>query len=372
MVDLNATTAFSDIPTLAFRHPLVGAPGVGFHGGPAILSPVHRMLRHTRYHEPCDWFDGAETATTRLPGEFTYIGPAYHHFGHVMAEMVHRILPSLPSPARRWLMIATDGDTALRTAAELPVFMQDVLRLFAIDPDSVTILNRDCRVEHLHVAQQGSDFGGGPYPDYLDRLASFGERLPATSSPYPRWVYVSRSALPGGGGFLGERVVEHALQAAGVTIARPETMPLRDQMQLYRGADIVIFPEGSACHGVELLGPRSFGTAILLARRRDHMDIFGRVLRPRSERYAVIAPSPGTGPVFRKLAHITIGPMDHRALFALLHEHGLPRIIAVDEAVYQAQCLDDLRSFIDFHHTQRTDEIDPMLLGAVHEALAAQ
>ena len=337
------THIFHDIPVLAFRHPLVGAPGIGFHGGPVIPTAAHQALRHTRYHTPADWFDGHGAVRERLPGEHCYIGPAYHHFGHVMAEMVHRILPALTAGhPQSWLMASTLGDTRVRSVADLPVFMQDVLGFFGIPPGRVTILTEDRVVERLQVSQQGSDFGGGPHPAYLAMLAALTERLLGTAAPHRRCVYVSRSALPGGGGFLGERVVEQALEAAGFIIARPETMPLLEQMRLYHGAEIVVFPEGSACHGVELLGPRCLGTAVLLARRADHMDIFARVLRPRADNYVALPPPPGTGSILRTLRHITVGPIDHRALFALLRERGCPAV-PFDEATYRRQCEADSR-----------------------------
>ena len=48
---------YADIVCMAFRPPLVGAPGVGFHGGPVLTADADRYLRHTRYGEPVDWFD---------------------------------------------------------------------------------------------------------------------------------------------------------------------------------------------------------------------------------------------------------------------------------------------------------------------------
>ena len=363
---------FSRIPVLAFRHPLVGAPGVGFHGGPVILDPDRQALRHTRYHQPCDWFDGHEAASEPLHGDFTYLGPAYGHFGHVMAEMVHRVLPSkrVTRPLA-WLMVSTIGDQSLRSAADLPGFMQDVLRFFAIKPPEVTIVNGDCVVERLHVAQQGSDFGGGPHAEYLPLLAEFSERLLAAGTrPHGLKVYVSRSGLPGGGGFLGERYVERALEAAGFFVARPESMPLIEQMRLYQGAEIVVFPEGSACHGVELLGPRAFGTAVLLARRADHMEIFARVLRPRAEHYAEIGPEPGTGSILRTMRHVTIGTLAYGELFALLRERGFCRSVPFSEAEYRRQSEADFHRHVAYHSARRTDAIDPERLAAARQRFA--
>ena len=329
--------SFQNIPTLAFRHPMVGAPGVGFHGGPVIQDAAWQELRHTRYFQPVDWFDGHEATSEPLLGEYVYLGPVYEHFGHFMSEMVHRLLPAMPHLAGRKLLLISTVAEQPQPFGSLPAFCQDVYRFFSVDPDRVVIQTQDRVVEQLHVFQQGSDFGGGPKPGYLDSLAAFSDRLlwrqPASPAKRAK-VYVSRSALPGGGGFLGERYVEHVLEEQGFTIARPETMTLIDQMQLYRQAEVIVFPEGSACHGVELLGAGSLGTVIFLARRLDHMEIFRRVLAPRSRTYLTLDPPPGTGSILSAKQHNTVGLIDFAGLFGLLRQGGFCGDIRFDVAKY--------------------------------------
>lgn len=67
-------------------------------------------------------------------------------------------------------------------------------------------------------------------------------------------VYVSRSALTTKGCHAGETYLCSVLQQLGVSVIWPEAMPLREQLQRYAGAEKLVFAEGSALHGRQLLG----------------------------------------------------------------------------------------------------------------------
>ena len=368
-----ASQAFQNVKVMAFRHPVVGAPGVGFHGGPVLLGADQQILRHTRYHQPVDWFDGYEGVTARLAGDYVYVGPVYHHFGHVMAEMVHRLLPSQAVlPGRRLLFSSTVGDAQFRTASDLPGFLQEVLCFFGVKSEQLTFLNADHAVDSLFVAQQGSDFGGGPRPGYLDLLADMTDRfLGREPGPSHDKVYVSRSALPGGGGVLGEQYLESALESVGFFIARPELMTVRDQMRLYRQARVVVFAEGSACHGVELLGTKSLGTVILLARREDHMGIFDKVLSGRSVDYIPIKPAQPTISVLQTMKHITLGPVAFRSLQSAFLDRSICASMQFDERAYSRACEADFHRHIDHYRRAYPTAVDSGLIAKAYAAFAA-
>ena len=75
--------------------------------------------------------------------------------------------------------------------------------------------------------------------------------------------------------FRGERRLEELLQARGVRVVYPEMFSLLDQLKIYRDAQILIVAEGSAQHGLELLGVHPDKQVILLCRRpqRKGMDL---------------------------------------------------------------------------------------------------
>ena len=69
--------------------------------------------------------------------------------------------------------------------------------------------------------------------------------------------------------------LEELLQARGVRVVYPEMLSLLDQLQIYRDAQILIVAEGSAQHGLELLGVHLEKQVILICRRpqREGMDL---------------------------------------------------------------------------------------------------
>ena len=77
------------------------------------------------------------------------------------------------------------------------------------------------------------------------------------------------------GAFAGERCLEEMLEARGVQVIHPETLSLMDQLQIYRDAQVLIVAEGSAQHGLELLGAHLQKQVILVCRRlqRPGMDL---------------------------------------------------------------------------------------------------
>ena len=171
---------------------------------------------------------------------------------------------------------------------------------------------------------------------------------------------MSRSALPGTG-LLGERYVEQVLAQAGFNVIRPETMSLLDQMRAYRAAEVVVFAEGSACHGVELLGTEMLGTAIMLARREDHMEVFRRVLQPRSRRYVPIPPPAGTMSMFRTLKHLATGTIAYKSLFDTLRAFGWLGWVEMDGAAFRWTCATDFAAHLAWCDAHHCDDLDPVL-----------
>ena len=73
-----------------------GAPGEAFAGGPVFEGGKEdESFRHYRFGYPYDNPRTNEPYPATLRGEWNYLGPAHAHFGHVMAEMIHRVIPSL-------------------------------------------------------------------------------------------------------------------------------------------------------------------------------------------------------------------------------------------------------------------------------------
>lgn len=277
-------------PVQAWRH-LMDRSAIQFVGGPVLTAPEDLPLRHWRSQQVADDFEPTATYDDYLAGTWNYLGPVFHHFGHIMSEFVHRVLP-----ARRifkhdqWLAVADQASPPM-TFETCPPAYQDVLSLLGVGPHNLKIINRDTIVERLNLAAQGTHLGGNPIPAYLAECQAFTNKVLDSTfdeTPEADRVYVSRSRLARiSGNFLGEAFVEEWLEKAGFYIFHPQDHSILQQMQVYRKAKVLLFAEGSACHGVELFGPEMLGHVRLLSRRPGayHLGIFRSVLVPRARTY---------------------------------------------------------------------------------------
>jgi len=194
-------------------------------------------------------------------GPTLYAGPYFAHFGHGVAEGLHRLW------AARHFAELQDARIVFQArvgAARRPWF-DAMLDLVGIAPERVLLLDQVARFEELHVPAQGRALGGALLlPDYLTLFPLGPIEVPVGT---PRFLYVSRSRHTHSGIYLGETLVERVLEQAGFTIVHPQDMPMRALAGLLRGAEAIVFAEGSAIHNLELTGP--VNARVMVIGRRD-------------------------------------------------------------------------------------------------------
>lgn len=360
------------------RHAQVQAaerPQGAFHGGPVLGDdPQSLLLRHNRRREAVDHFAPALHAPARLAGSYAYLGLAFAHFGHAMAEMVHRIVPTRQIVADpQWIILTKKGDEARFDA--LPALTRTILALFDVAARNCTVIAQDTIVDELLIVEAGSDLGGGPKDWYLDLLRERGPITATRAANAPQKIYVSRSGLEHGSGILGERVLEAALEKVGFHIMHSEQLSLPQQFSLYANAKVLLFAEGSACHGAELFGGGALGHTILMNRRPRVRSHFDPVLAPRSTRFDTFSGNPYLGSAFldaedRSLIHRGVSVIALDALSRFLDEIGVGRIGNVSTIGYLAAAYADLERYIERAAAgSRHDRADAA--AQLHEALAA-
>lgn len=349
-------------------------PNGSFYGGPVLGDdPESLLLRHNRRREAVDHFAPTLSDPIKLAGSYAYLGLAFAHFGHAMAEMVHRIVPTrqiVRNP--QWLILTKKGDEARFDA--LPALTRAILALFDVDAANCTVVAQDAIVEELLIVEAGSDLGGGPKDWYLELLRTRGPLAVARDDAGPKKIYVSRSGLEHGSGILGERVLDAALTDAGFHIVHSERLSLAQQFTLYGNAEVLLFAEGSACHGVELFGGKALGHTILMNRRPRVRSQFDPVLAPRSKRFDAFNGNPYLGSAFindddRSLIHrgVSVIALDELARF--LAEIGAGRIGKVSPIGYLAAAHADLERYIEWATAGSRHE-RPEAAEQLHEALA--
>jgi hypothetical protein len=208
-------------------------------------------------------------------------------------------------------------------------------------------------VERLHLVPQASQHHGDPADWYLDLLEVYSNEV--LDRRYrdivrPKRLYVSRTKQALEGGLLGETFLERWLQGVGFEPFYPESHSFSEQMDCYRKAEYVIFAQGSACHGTELLGRRGLRSAILIP-KSIKSDFFRRILYPRSRRFSVAGSPNQIGTMYYnsetrfQYIHLGVSLVDFPALAGCLKADGIapPR---VKPWAYRLAAAHDLRRYI--------------------------
>lgn len=273
---------FTDVPVMPLQAFAVHDP----QGGP--LWPefdTQTTARFCRQHGvPVDALPIAEPCQAEITQDAVWGGYVHPHFGHLIAEHLTRILPSLQARPDDLVLFIVERD---RDPGLVPAFFHEILQWYGLPRERVRILAEPTLVRRLSVVPQGEVlWGKAPDASYLDLL----DALPARNEldPVPGGiVYVTRAGLVarGQGSHLGEGYLIGLLQDLGVTILDPAQHGLRAQLARYAGAKTLIFAEGSAMHGRQLLGRVRQDIHVLKRRVRY---LARPLLRPRARRLSYV------------------------------------------------------------------------------------
>lgn len=192
-----------------------------------------------------------------------WAGYLHFHFGHLVAEHAPRLLWSrYLRPDDLHLVAIRPGTT------RIPRHVQEVLAWHGLGRRHLMVVTAPTLVRELRVVPQAEQFfGHGPdaaYLDLLDHHVRQSGLVPIRSDI----LYVTRQGLlpRGHGGHVGEGYLVRRLAERGVSILDPSTALLREQLARYAGARTIVFADGSAIHGRQMLG-RIDQRIVVLARR---------------------------------------------------------------------------------------------------------
>jgi len=141
-------------------------------------------------------------------------------------------------------------------------------------------------------------------------------------------------------------------------------------MKLYRNAEVIVFPEGSACHGVELLGAKAADVIVFIPRREDHRSIFGCVLSPRSKEYLSLPLVDSMGSILNQWQHETLSLIDFKGLFDVLRVRGFLGVTPFNVRRYIEACETDFMRYVRHFLGLEPAIIDPERIAAAHRYLA--
>ncbi len=200
------------------------------------------------------------------PERLFWCGPLCDHFGHQVGEFASRILISSLDPRPGTLLFLQQRSQPLHP------WQQALIAYLNPRTKPVLVTTGGFVAERLVAIPQQQRLAQDPSPFHLFALTWLSRRL--RHKPIQQVVVLSRaryapaqSARGMRGSFAGEAMFDAVLQALGARIVYPEEMPLHDQLQLFCNARRLIVSEGSALHGLELMGYQPQTRLVVIARR---------------------------------------------------------------------------------------------------------
>ena len=250
MTGLAPMQLFRDIPVV----PVVSVRRLKGRGGPIWPNfDAQVAARHCRGGIASDLEPIRPRKLRPLDQPVVWGGFLAPQFGHLVSEHLTRLPQSLRDrPDDLYLFTIMPG----ASPDELPPYISDVMDWYGLRRDRRHLVQEGYLASELRVAAQGDMLGPiTTSSEFLDILEAISVRNGLKPEPN-RFVFVTRAgmAAEGKGGHAGESYLAEVLHALGVTVVEPGQMSVRRQMELYAGAETLIFAEGSALHGRCLLG----------------------------------------------------------------------------------------------------------------------
>lgn len=290
--NLNPLTCFEDVPVM----PVTQETGMVLLGGPVWHNwPGAGPLRHNRSGIPVDRKPPVPAkGLTEFAAPATWGGHSVPHFGHFIVEHSTRILQARAEHGTKKMLFTLPPG---QNADQVPAFFWQVLAWYGVEARNVTFITAPLQVRELWAAPMAEQWAhvptSGAYLDLLSENATARRLKPKRNSI----VYVARDRMEATaeGHNAGEPYLTSILPQLGVTVIRPETMSLREQLEYYAGAETLIFAEGSALHGRQLLGRQD--QTIMVLNRRPNMRIGLSSVQPRVTTLAYAEVTRGTAAV---------------------------------------------------------------------------
>lgn len=197
--------------------------------------------------------------------EAIYAGPLYFHFGHFLTESLARAWYARQHPG---ILFAWAGAHTWQNA-ELKPWQIEILDILGIT-NRVRIIAEPTRFDVLHIPDIGYRYDDWFHPDHAEFLGRY--EGPAQEPGNRLWL--SRSRINSDVRDLNAAPTERRLAEAGWTIAYPERLSIREQLDHLSRAEIVAGEEGSAFHNVVLLKDVSAKRFRVLRRHgREHRNM---------------------------------------------------------------------------------------------------
>ncbi len=223
----------------------------------------------------------------KLAGKWLYMGGLYSHFGHCLAECIHRLWAWQLYRHECCGVLFAPKLKRYQKTYRLPDYIKDIFSVFGLEEANIRYIYELTEVDELIIPEPGSQLGAAASGAYLEFLATLqldkqllNQVLPAAFTPK---VFVSRRNYRMYGSIAGMDALEASLQADGYFIFCPEDYAVPIQLKVYLTAEKLIFEEGSAVHLLELFD--KIAADLLIINRRPNGNLLDDILKPRIAQY---------------------------------------------------------------------------------------
>lgn len=280
-----------------------------------------------------------------IPGRHLYCGPVTLHFGHFLADCVHRLWACRREQDRVESIIFLPQHPRI---TQSPVFRQ-FLRLFGTDIAKARYVSTLATVEELVVPDVGHVVGR-PHQDwYQEELASAIDLSKFKRPDLPKRIVISRRNYRLKGRIAGADAITQRLREDGYTEVFPEQHPVAEQIAYLVSAEHIIFEEGSAVHLLDPL-PRIDAQVAMIRRRPNftHMDdtITGKA---DGRVYNNVRLLPGRSPPHNRMSRL----IDPAGLFSWLAREGFIASPSFDRAKFDAEEARDIALYSNAEEDMR-------------------
>lgn len=285
-----------------------------------------------------------------------------NHFGHTVAETVPRLAQALADCPEDWPLVFTCRQKLV--PPDLSPMFRAVMDWLDVPLERILLCSEQTVFRQLHVAAQAEHLNSRqPTSDhYLDLLETrVHHKLP--DAPKEGIAFISRAALPARKGIhAAEGYLGDCLRQLGVQVVYPEELPLAEQMHLYASRCHLVFSEGSAIHGRQLIGRQDQHISVL--RRRKGSRIAQAQIEPRCTKLDYVSCYGGalsvTGSNGKPVLHAMVSLYRVERLHAYFDSIGVPlRTIWNDADYREARDRDVLRWLNEMYNLRLTRWLRP-------------
>jgi hypothetical protein len=270
-----------------------------------------------------------------------FAGPCFQHFGHFVAECIHRIYARRYFPELKGAKIAflvKEGESTEHNS-----WLECILKILGVDMEDVIFIDRPKLFSQLYIPYPGRIMSGPTLiKDYANIMPYNFSEIDG-SHLQGKMIYVSRSKHLYSGGYIGESFVEKYLSSFGFETIYPESMSTDKFVGLLRSSRCAVFSEGSSIHNLELCGKTSLA-AFVIGRRTGTKERFEYILEDHCSTYDFYEETRYLGSM--EWDPRRDKPMTSRGLATTNIANLLKKILVFFELPFQQPDLEDLERWI--------------------------